>query len=300
MPQSVTISVVVLSFNRKDALRHTLAQVCGQAWAGDAQIIVVDNASSDGSAEMVRSEFDRCTLIALESNVLIEGFNVGARLATGELLLILDDDSWPSDGAIEHARDYMLSHPEVGGVMLHRKHPKTQQYEWPFEAASLEGVQRHWPDMGCGNLYRRAAWEAVGGYERAYELYRNDTDIALKLIASGQDVVFCKDWLVWHDSKIASHKSDKWLWLSTRNWVWMAKRHARGVLRCKGIVLGWLHAHRLAGARLSGHLCVLRGVWHGHVLAAPPLPAALQTSEARARARAAYQRLLELKIGRRR
>jgi GT2 family glycosyltransferase len=296
MGELPSISVVVLSFNRKDALRHTLTQVFSQQWARTSQVIVVDNASSDASAEMVQAEFSQVKLIALRTNVLIEGFNIGAREATSELLLILDDDSWPQVGAVEAACEYMRKHPSTVGVMLHRKHPKTQHYEWPFEALTLAGVQTQWPDMGCGNFYRTRAWQAVGGYEQKYELYRNDTDIALKLLASGGDVVFCKDWLVWHDSKIASRKSDKWLWLSTRNWVWMAKRHAKGTLLVRGVLLGWLHAHRLAGLRPSGHWATLRGALRGVCTRAPELPKSLQDAASRARAAGAYRKLLELKM----
>jgi GT2 family glycosyltransferase len=287
------ISVVVLSYMRKDALRHTLSQLAGMEWSQAAhggEVIVVDNASTDGSAEMVRQEFAWVRLIALERNTLIEGFNIGARAARGELLLILDDDSWPEAGSVEAASAYVRSQPGVGGVMLHRRHPRTMQWEWPFAAEQLKGVQQDWPDMGCGNLFRREAWNRVGGYTSAYELYRNDTDIALKLAGAGYRVVFCREWLVWHDSKIASKKSDKWLWLSTRNWVWMARRHARGVLRVRGIVLGWLHAHRLAGLRLSGHASVLRGVMLGLVRRAPAMEAGVQPGGE------AYARLLRLKM----
>jgi hypothetical protein len=287
------ISVVVLSYMRKDALRHTLSRLAACAWSHAAhggEVIVIDNASTDGSAEMVRNEFAWVKLVALSQNTLIEGFNIGAREARGELLLILDDDSWPDVGAVEAAAGYLLAHPELGGVMLHRRHPRTMAWEWPFEASALEGVQHNWPDMGCGNLFVRSVWNQVGGYTSAYELYRNDTDVALKLAGLGRPVVFCKDWLVWHDSKIASKKSNKWLRLSTRNWVWMAKRHARGMLRVRGIVLGWLHAHRLAGLRPSGHASVLRGVMQGLMSNAPALEPGVQP------AREAYARLLGLKM----
>lgn len=288
---SATISAVILSFNRREALRHTLGAIRSQAWSSGAQIIVVDNASSDGSAAMVRAEFPDFTLVALASNVLIEGFNIGAARATGEFLLILDDDSWPETGAIEAALDHMKSDPRAGGLMLHRRHPQTLGYEWPFDAPSLTGINRAWPDMGCGNLYRREAWMKVGGYEAAYSLYRNDTDMALKLLAAGYDVVFNPAWMVWHDSRIVTRKSDRWLHLSTRNWMWMAKRHATGLLRARGQMLGWLHAHRLAGWRPSGHWNVVKGAVLGLLMAAPSLPECADPGDGRH-----YRRLLDLKI----
>jgi GT2 family glycosyltransferase len=290
------ISVVILSFNRREALSHTLTQLSQQAWVngedghGSAQVIVVDNASHDGSAQMVQEKFEWVELHSLERNIILEGFNVGAARARHDLLLILDDDSWPSPGAVEQAAAKLEATPNAGGVMLHRKHPKSGAYEWPFAATQLEGIQHHWPDMGCGNLYKTSAWRDVGGYENGYTLYRNDTDIALKLLNHGYDVLFCRDWLVWHDSYIAARKSDRWLHLSTRNWMWMAKRHAGGLLKLRGQLLGWLHAHRLAGWRPRGQLSVLRGALSGLVTSAPPLP------PQRAFSNSHYARLLKLKM----
>jgi GT2 family glycosyltransferase len=285
------ISTVILSYNRRDALRRTLTEIASQGWSRDAQLIVVDNASSDGSAAMVRAEFPAVELVALERNVILEGFNIGAARATGELLLILDDDSWPQQGAIEAASAFVLADATVGGVMLHRRPPRSMAYEWPFDAASLSGAQRRWPDMGCGNLFRRRAWEQVGGYETGYTLYRNDTDMALKLLAAGWDVVFNPAWMVWHDSIIATRKSERWLRLSTRNWMWMAKRHAKGLLRWRGQVLGWLHAHRLAGLRPKGHLATVRGMLEGAFTSPPPLPPGVDPGTGEA-----YRRLLALKM----
>ena len=288
---SATISAVILSFNRREALRHTLGVIRSQPWSTGSQIIVVDNGSSDGSAAMVRAEFPEFTLVALASNVLIEGFNIGAARAEGEFLLILDDDSWPEAGAIEAALEHMKSEPRTGGLMLHRRHPQTLGYEWPFDVPSLAGINRGWPDMGCGNLYRREAWMKVGGYEAAYSLYRNDTDMALKLLAAGYDVVFNPAWLVWHDSRIVTRKSNRWLHLSTRNWMWMAKRHASGLLRIRGQMLGWLHAHRLAGWRPGGHWNVLKGAVQGLLTAAPSMPECADPADGRH-----YRRLLDLTI----
>jgi hypothetical protein len=284
-----TLSAVILSYNRSDALERTLREIHAQKWSAEAELIVVDNASTDGSAAMVRASFPGVKLIALERNVILEGFNIGAAAATGEFLLVLDDDSWPNPGAVDSALACMRSDPSIGGLMLHRRHPRTQAFEWPFEVES--GLRRRWPDMGCGNMYRLEAWRRVGGYETRYTLYRNDTDMALLLLAAGYDVVFEPSWLVWHDSLIASRKSDRWLRLSTRNWMWMARRHATGLTRLKGQVLGWLHAHRLAGLRPKGHASVVMGAIEGWWHAAPSLP----KTELPARGRD-YARLLELKM----
>ncbi len=264
------LSIVVLSYNRHDALAHTLEQLAPLGQRG-AEIIVVDNASGDGSPELVGERFPWARLIALDQNVAIEGFNIGARGASGAFILILDDDAWPEASAIEHAVSTMRSRPELGGIMLHRKHPRTNEYEWPFDR--LSRPVEPWPDMGCANLVRREAWEQVEGYESGFFLYRNDTDLALKLLGAGWQVRFDPSLRAFHDSPVVTVKTPRWFELSTRNWVWMCRRHARGWVRWEGIVLGWLWAHRLARLSLRRHARALRGFLAGLVRPPPPLPA---------------------------
>ena len=143
--------------------------------------------------------------------------------------------------------------------------------EWPFDSHGLRGIQRNWPDFGCGNLVRTELWRQVGGYEEKFFLYRNDTDLALKIRASLSDLAFCPDWWVWHDSVIARRKSVRWLYLSTRNWIWMARRHAVGPRGFVGAALGYLHAHRLADYRILGHLAAIRALFAGLFTPAPRL-----------------------------
>ena len=266
------LSIVVLAFNREDALAHTLAALEPIHRAG-AEVIVVDNASADGTSAMVERTFPWVRLLTLEQNLGVEGFNRGADLATRELILILDDDAAPEPGALERALELLHSDATLGGIMLHRRHPRTGRWEWPFERIGSQ--QRQWPDMGCGNLVRAEAWHRVGGYERGFFLYRNDTDLALKLRAAGYDLLFDPTLVVLHDSKVVQRQKPRWFYLSTRNWVWMCRRHGRGSLRITAIALGWLWAHRLAGLSVSRQVMALRGGIAGVLRGHPPLPMGL-------------------------
>lgn len=97
MPGPSPVTVVVVSFNTKEKLRKCLA-----ALGSTHEIIVVDNASLDGSAEMVQAEFPEATLVRNESN---RGFgaanNQGAALATRPYTLFLNSDAYAEPGAIE-------------------------------------------------------------------------------------------------------------------------------------------------------------------------------------------------------
>lgn len=259
------LSVIIVSHHRPEALRTTLRELLSQEVVAKGEIIVADNASLDGTVEMLAREFPAVRVVILDQNLGVEAFNRGAAVARGDVLLILDDDARPEPEALSRAMDLLEREPSVAAVALHPKHPATGRSEWPFARAARD----HWPVMGCGNLVRTEAWRRVGGYESAFFLYRNDVDLALKLLGAGYDVRFDPAWVVWHDSPAADRKSERWLRLATRNWVWLARRHGRGVWKWLGAVAGVVWALRLAGFSASRATKVLAGAWSGAATRAP-------------------------------
>jgi GT2 family glycosyltransferase len=289
LPGTPALSIVILSYNRFDALEKTLTNLSSDPGATDAQIIVVDNASTDGTVTRLPERFPGVHLVALGENIGVAAFNRGVAIATGDLALILDDDAWPHEDALASARALMRDRPDLAAVTLVPRHPDDNTSEWPFAREPRDD----WPFMGCANLVRREAWLDVGGYEEGFFLYRNDTDMALKLLASGRGVHCNPEWCAWHESPAAMRKSDRWFRYATRNWIWMTRRHGRGMTRLAGVAAGWGWAHRLAGARAGSHVATLRGALAGLLRPPPPLPANLRTDGA------ALDRLLSARLDRR-
>src|SRR5205085_11625292 len=147
---------------------------------------------------------------------------------------------------------------------------ETGRSEWPF----AEGVAPtdEWPVMGCGNLIRRTAWERAGGYCEAFFLYRNDADLAMTLLEAGWGVHFDASLVVVHDSPGATRKSERWFQLATRNWIWLCRRHGRGLSGIIAGVLGVARAHRLAGRSVRGQIAVVKGAALGLWKPAPAPP----------------------------
>ncbi len=265
------LSVVVLSFNRKDALLETLGRLVGGETTTNAEIIVVDNASTDGSVDAVRAQHPRVRVIANEHNELIEGFNIGVRAATGDLVLVLDDDARPDQQSLRAAIEALARRPELGGATLHPIHPATGLGEWPFVRTMNEPTDT-WPVMGCCNLVRRDLWLALGGYDARFGLYRNDVDMAMRLLAAGEGVRFDPRWTCEHDSLAAANKSVRWCGQATRNWVWLCRRHGGRFSWMAPALMGWITAHRHAGLRPGAHAAVLKGVLAG-LRSQPAMPA---------------------------
>jgi len=274
-PGPLALSVIVLNYNRKTALRRTLRELTAHEPTRSAEIIVVDNASSDGSVERVRAEHPHVRTLALPENLGVEAFNRGVAEATGDVVLILDDDAWPEPRAAAEALRALEADPSLGAVTLHPRHPETDASEWPFADRARRapnGMARDWPVMGCGNFVRREVWRAVGEYEDRFFLYRNDADLALKVLGAGMGVGFCADWVVRHDSPAATRKSARWFRVATRNWLWMCRRHGRAGSGLIAGLAGWAWAHKLAGVRPMDHARVLAGAAAGLCKRPPTLP----------------------------
>lgn len=110
------VSIVIVSWNAREELRGCLASITKETQASH-EVIVVDNASSDRSTEMVANEFPQVRLIA---NVDNRGFaaanNQGLGIARGENLLLLNPDTVVLDGAIDRMLAWTAEHPEAGCV----------------------------------------------------------------------------------------------------------------------------------------------------------------------------------------
>lgn len=283
-PDPSSITAVVLVYNRAAALGRTLDELAKLPLIG--RTIVVDNASSDNSAA-VAEERGGITVIKLPTNIGVAAFDHGVKSVRTRFTLILDDDAWPDAQSLSRAHALLASDDSLAAVALSPVHPATNVHEWPrLKTASLNS-----PFLGCGNLIRTSDWHTAGGYNPDFFLYRNDTDLALTFAAQGRGVAFDPAWIVWHDSPSAARKSERWLHLATRNWAWMARRHARGVWLVIGLFAAFAHAIREAGPSVTRLRATLRGIREGLFQPAPLLPLDVR------RAGTGFRSLVRAKIG---
>lgn len=111
------LSVVVLSYNTKKILKNCLDAIFQNTQGITYEVIVIDNASTDGSGQMVQKEFPQVILIANKENLgFARGNNQGLNQASGKLVLLLNSDTVVKPGALEKMVKFMDQHPEAGTI----------------------------------------------------------------------------------------------------------------------------------------------------------------------------------------
>jgi GT2 family glycosyltransferase len=176
-----SVTIVFLVHNRREKLRESLRSMLLESdyESRCVDVIVVDNASEDGSAEMVRDEFPDVRVIVLDRNVGVSGWNAGLAAAGGDYLLMLDDDCYlPPDGlrrAVAAARDHDAD-------LVSFKVASTADPTHFFTDMYATGLFSFW---GCSVLLRREVYETVGGYDPDIFVWANELEFTLRCFDHG-------------------------------------------------------------------------------------------------------------------
>lgn len=169
LPQSA--SAVIITRNRKPELMATLDRLTPLLDSGElAEVIVVDNASSDGSAEAVALAGHGIRLLAQQQNLGAVGRNVGVEAARSPVIAFTDDDSWWQAGSLARAARLFADDPQLG--LVHARllveptgavDPICEQMATGVRRAGLPGpsIMGH---LACASVVRRDAFLEVGGY----------------------------------------------------------------------------------------------------------------------------------------
>lgn len=210
------IAILIVSWNCKDALRKCLTSLHGNA-PRDVDIIIVDNASSDSTPQMVKDEFPNVKISVQSQNLgFAKANNLGLSMTNAEYLLILNPDTRIAPGSIEGLSSYLDRNPAVGLVAPQIidnsgsivpsvfRFPSIWNY-WTEHSLFLnlkERVRRFlkpkrsqvgslskpkeikWA-TGAAFMLRRAALEGESLFDERFFLYSEDADLCLRLKNSG-------------------------------------------------------------------------------------------------------------------
>ena len=166
--------------NRREMLACTLPVLLRELGDGD-EAIVVDNGSSDGTVPVLRSRFPHVRWIELDRNISCAARNVGAAAASGDVLVMMDDDSVPQSKTLGGIRAAFAEDTRLGAISCRiRLMNRPDRHD----VGGLAGVV-----VNCGSAIRREAFLSVGGYSIDLAYFHDAYDLSCRLWLGGWRVV---------------------------------------------------------------------------------------------------------------
>ena len=162
MADSLAVSISIVNWNRCELLRRCLRSIAEHAGSVTHEIVVVDNASTDGSREMVRSEFPRVQLIENADNLGYgRAHNQAMRRASGTYLFLMNNDVVLLPGTLSRLIGYLEQHPDVGAAGCRYYTDATRQATQPSAFRVYPTPWNDLLDRVIGGRLRRWAPDAA-------------------------------------------------------------------------------------------------------------------------------------------
>ncbi|MDR5835529.1 glycosyltransferase [Caballeronia sp. LZ034LL] len=220
------LTVVVLTYNRADQVLDTLARVT--ALPDPIHIVVVDNASSDGTAERIVAEFPEVELVVAPGNLGAAGRNLGVARVQTEYVAFCDDDTWWHAGSLSRAVDILDAAPRVGVLnarVVVGEHGATDETCERMRASPLPHDGLPGPAligfMAGACVFRTSVFRQTGGYEPRLFIGGEETLMSLDVLSAGHEIVYA-DELVLHHHPSPLRDSAQRRKLLARNAAWVA------------------------------------------------------------------------------
>jgi GT2 family glycosyltransferase len=270
--QDDRISVVIVTRDRYPALHQTLVRLT--ALPDHAPIVVVDNGSSDGTAEAIRRDWPQVRLIALGRNLGAAGRTAGILAANTEYVAFSDDDSWWAPGSLDRAVRLFHDAPRLG-LLAARLLIEPDGREDPLCAIMaagpplgvVPGGYRITGFIACAAVVRSAAYLAVGGFHPRFGIGGEEDLLATDLTSAGWQCAYSAELLAHHAPSRGDARPGRRV-REVRNALWTAwlRRSPAGVARRTVHALRSGYDRRTAlaglGAALHGLPWVLRERCH--------------------------------------
>lgn len=266
------VSVVIVNWNACDVLADCLRSIREQTPSIACEVIVIDNASTDGSVEMVRRDFPDVHLIANEDNL---GFaaanNQGMRAAQGRYVLLLNPDTVILDRAIEKNVAFADARSDAGvvGVKTLRGDRRLTRNCFQYSgllnlAIATSGLNKAFPThrfwsrerygwwdynsirtvdvvAGCYMLVRKEVIDSVGGMDEQFFMYGEEMDWCRRITRAGWKIYFQPDACIIHYGGLSAAQNPNSMQMEQRkSYLYYFRKHygRLSVLLARSILLG--------------------------------------------------------------
>jgi len=247
------VTINILSWNRKKELKDTLKRVFKINYP-NFEVIVVDNASTDGSATMVEHFFPKVKLIKMPKNIGIGGWNWGFANANGKYIIVLDDDSYLKSNAIKLMVEHFERMSDNVGIIA-------------FKIKDINGniLTKDWPKQmitfwGCGAGIKKELVNLIGGYDSKFFLYMNEKEFSIRALSKNFKTIYCEDIIAYHKSSFVHRTSLRAFFYTNKNNIFTFWKYY-GWLTCLDYFLG-ICFMTLIKSILHYSICDFYKIWH--------------------------------------
>jgi len=246
---SVTVSVVVVTWNRRDLLRSCLQSLTKQRIKQPFEVVVVDNGSDDGSLEMLDREFSQLEVFRLKliRNQENRGFcaanNQGFAASNTSLVALLNNDAeaepdWLASltSAFEYRQEVGMAASKIlvyedpkridkAGHLIYPDGQNRGRGSGEIDAGQYDRIEEvSWPD-GCAAMYRREMLDRIGGFDEDFFAYADDAELGLRARIAGWTCIYIPAAVVRHHrGATLGLRSGRRLELIERNRVLLAAK----------------------------------------------------------------------------
>jgi GT2 family glycosyltransferase len=253
----VTLSIIIVSYNVKDLLEQCLYSVQKAISGTDAEIIVIDNASSDNSIEYLHPKFPSFKFIENKINTgFAKANNQALQTASGRFILFLNPDTLVPEDCFNKCIGFMDSHPQAGALgvrMVNEKKEflKESKRGLPTPAASfwkLSGVTKIFPRSkifsgyylghlnensthevdvisGAFMLVRKEVLDKTGGFDEIFFMYAEDIDLSYRIQKLGYKNYYFADTTIVHYKGASTKKDFKYVKMFYKAMSLFVKKH---------------------------------------------------------------------------
>ncbi|MBI1365878.1 MAG: glycosyltransferase [Alphaproteobacteria bacterium] len=242
------VTVIIVNFNAGARLARVIAHLRAQVFQ-DFDVIVFDNASSDGSADGLEAgALDLRVIKSAENLGFAAGNNRAAREAAGEWIAFLNPDAYPEPGWLAALMNAAARHPGVdafGSLQIDAGDPARLDgagdayhvfglpwrggFGWPAALAPEEG--ECFAPCAAAALYRRATFDALGGFDESFFCYGEDVDLGFRLRLAGGRAVEVPGARVAHEgSGVTGRRSEFTTYHGHRNRIWTYFKNMPGAI----------------------------------------------------------------------
>jgi hypothetical protein len=239
------ISVIVVNYNGKKFLSDCFNSLLRQSYR-PFEIIMIDNASNDGSVEYVQQSFPEVKVFSQSSNLgFAGGTNAGIRKAGGEFILTLNNDTIITTGFMRELTQPMVSDPLVGmcaskmvfpggrinstAICISRSGAAWDRGMGEPDHGQFDVAEEVFGPCAGAALYRRAMLDEIGLFDEDFFLYMEDVDLAFRARLSGWNCMYVPTALVIHaHGGTAEPGSDTSVYYGNRNLLWYTVKNFPG------------------------------------------------------------------------